>query len=128
MADPHDRLPTVAWANIAPEEGEVYSVSLKREPYHDSALVLRSDALVAQVEAAAAEASIGHLSRLVDELRADSERLEWVLRRCHGSWLRAYLGVANDTGDMDELRTLIDANRGALSSAHGIKGDSHGAS
>jgi len=78
-----------------------------------------------QVEAAAAEASIGNLSRLVDELRADSERLEWVLRRCHGTWLRAYLGVVSDTGDMETLRTLIDANRGALSSAHGIKGDSH---
>ena len=43
-----------------------------------------------------------------------------MLRRCAGSWLRSYLGVVSDTGDMDTLRMLIDANRGALA-AHGIK-------
>ncbi len=62
-------LPAVAWANIAPEEGEIYSVSLKPEPYHDSALVLRSDALTMLAEAAGLEASCSTLGRLVDELR-----------------------------------------------------------
>lgn len=75
------------------------------------------DALKAEI--AGLESSCSTLGRLVDELRADSERLEWVLRRCAGSWLRSYLGVVSDTGDMDTLRTLIDANRGALT-AHGI--------
>lgn len=81
---------------------------------------------VHKAEIAGLEASCSTLGKLVDELRADSERLEWVLRRCHGTWLRAYLGLVGDTGDMETLRTLIDANRGALSSTHGIKGDSHG--
>ena len=76
------------------------------------------DALKAEI--AGLESSCSTLGRLVDELRADSERLEWVLRRCAGSWLRSYLGVVSDTGDMDTLRMLIDANRGALA-AHGIK-------
>ncbi|OJW82847.1 MAG: hypothetical protein BGO66_02890 [Alicycliphilus sp. 69-12] len=75
------------------------------------------DALKAEI--AGLEASCSTLVRLVDELRPDAERLEWVLRRCAGSWLRSYLGVVSDTGDMDTLRTLIDANRGALT-AHGI--------
>lgn len=76
------------------------------------------DALKAEI--AGLEASCSTLGRLVDELRPDAERLEWVLRRCAGSWLRAYLGLVSDTGDMDTLRMLIDANRGALA-AHGIK-------
>lgn len=76
-----------------------------------------------KAELAGLEASCSTLGGLVDELRPDSERLEWVLRRVSGSWLGAYLGAVSDTGDMDTLRTLIDANRGAL----GIKkGDSHG--
>lgn len=33
----------VAWANMAPEEGEVYSVSLQRDEYHNAALVLKSE-------------------------------------------------------------------------------------
>ena len=78
---------------------------------------------VHKAEIAGLEASCSTLGKLVDELRADSERLEWVLRRCHGTWLRAHLGVVSDTGDMEMLRTLIDANRDALSPAHGIKGD-----
>lgn len=71
---------------------------------------------LARVEAAGLEASVGNLGRLVDELRPDAERLEWVLRRVSGSWLRAYVGHVGDTGNMDTLRTLIDANRGALES------------
>lgn len=43
--------------------------------------------------------------------RADAERLEWVLRRVSGSWLRAHLGAVGDTGDMAELRRLIDSQR-----------------
>lgn len=74
---------------------------------------LRAEVDARDAEIAGLEASTGNLSRLVDELRPDAERLEWILRRCSGSWLRAYLGVANDTGDIDELRVLIDANRGA---------------
>lgn len=84
------------------------------------------DALKAEI--AGLESSCSTLGRLVDELRADSERLEWVLRRCAGSWLRAYIGVVSDTSDMDTLRTLIDANRG-VQAAHGIcvkKGESNG--
>ena len=76
------------------------------------------DALKAEI--AGLESYCSTLGRLVDELRADSERLEWVLRRVSGTWLRAYLGVVSDTSDMDTLRMLIDANRGALA-AHGIK-------
>ena len=79
----------------------------------------RSERDALKAEIAGLEASCSTLGRLVDELRPDAERLEWVLRRCAGSWLRAYLGVVSDTGDMDTLRTLIDANRGALT-AHGI--------
>ena len=79
----------------------------------------RSERDALKAEIAGLEASCATLGRLVDELQPDSERLEWVLRRCAGSWLRAYLGVVSDTGDMDTLRTLIDANRGALT-AHGI--------
>lgn len=83
----------------------------------------RSERDALKAEIAGLEASCSTLGRLVDELRPDAERLEWVLRRCAGSWLRAYLGVVSDTGDMETLRTLIDVNRGAL----GIKkGDSHG--
>ena len=80
----------------------------------------RSERDALKAEIAGLESSCSTLGRLVDELRADSERLEWVLRRCAGSWLRSYLGVVSDTGDMDTLRMLIDANRGALA-AHGIK-------
>ena len=64
-----------------------------------------------KVEVAGLEASVGNLSRLVDELRPDSERLEWVLRRCSGAWLRAYTGIVSDTSDMQTLRLLIDVNR-----------------
>lgn len=64
-----ERLPIVAWANVGPEEGEVYSVSLSPQPYHDSALVLRSDALAIFAEVAGLEASCSTLDRLVDELR-----------------------------------------------------------
>ena len=79
----------------------------------------RSERDALKAEIAGLEASCSMLGRLVDELRPDAERLEWVLRRCAGSWLRSYLGVVSDTSDMDTLRTLIDANRGALI-AHGI--------
>lgn len=80
----------------------------------------RSERDALKAEIAGLEASCSTLGRLVDELRPDAERLEWVLRRVSGTWLRAYLGVVSDTSDMDTLRTLIDANRGALA-AHGIK-------
>lgn len=79
----------------------------------------RSERDALKAEIAGLEASCSTLGRLVDELRPDAERLEWVLRRVSGTWLRAYLGVVSDTSDMDTLRTLIDANRGALT-AHGI--------
>lgn len=69
-----------------------------------------------KAEIAGLEASCATLSRLVDKCLADGERLEWVLRRCSGNWLRTYLGVANDTGNIEELCVLIDANRGALQS------------
>lgn len=90
----------------------------------------RSERDALKAEIAGLEASCSTLGRLVDELRPDAERLEWVLRRVSGTWLRAYLGVVSDTSDMDTLRTLIDANRGALT-AHGIgigvkKGESNG--
>ncbi|GAD20906.1 hypothetical protein [Acidovorax sp. MR-S7] len=79
----------------------------------------RSERDALKAEIAVLESSCATLGRLVDELRPDAERLEWVLRRCAGPWLRAYLGIVSDTSDMDTLRTLIDANRGALI-AHGI--------
>lgn len=79
----------------------------------------RSERDALKAEIAGLESSCSTLGRLVDELRPDAERLEWVLRRVSGTWLRAYLGVVSDTSDMDTLRTLIDANRGALT-AHGV--------
>lgn len=88
----------------------------------------RSERDALKAEIAGLESSCSTLGRLVDELRPDAERLEWVLRRCAGSWLRAYIGVVSDTSDMDTLRTLIDANRG-VQAAHGIcvkKGESNG--
>lgn len=80
----------------------------------------RSERDALKAEIAGLEASCSTLGRLVDELRPDAERLEWVLLRVSGTWLRAYLGVVSYTSDMDTLRMLIDANRGALA-AHGIK-------
>ncbi|MDA8444794.1 DUF4406 domain-containing protein [Paracidovorax valerianellae] len=40
-------VPVAAWANVGTEEGEVYSVTLSRQPYHDTALVTLADAVVA---------------------------------------------------------------------------------
>lgn len=45
----------VAWANMAPEEGEVYSVSLQRDEYHNAALVLKSEAAQQLLQAVARE-------------------------------------------------------------------------
>jgi len=51
------------------------------------------------------------IAQRVTKDRADAERLEWMLRRVSGSWLRAHLGAVGDTGDMAELRRLIDSQR-----------------
>ncbi|GKS93199.1 DUF4406 domain-containing protein [Acidovorax sp. SUPP2825] len=40
-------VPVAAWANVGTEEGEVWSVTLSRQPYHDTALVTLADAVVA---------------------------------------------------------------------------------
>lgn len=53
----------------------------------------------------------GRESAPVTKDRGDAERLEWMLRRVSGSWLRAHLGAVGDTGDMAELRRLIDSQR-----------------
>lgn len=66
----------------------------------------------AKPKAEDASANAGANAGASADANKDSRRLEWVLRRCSGPWLRAYLGVANDTGDMAELRRLIDAHRG----------------
>jgi hypothetical protein len=48
----------------------------------------------------------------IRELRADSERLNWLMRRVRGNAIKNAIGVMSDTSDIYEFRRLIDERMG----------------
>ncbi|HET8550912.1 MAG TPA: hypothetical protein VFM97_00360 [Gammaproteobacteria bacterium] len=48
----------------------------------------------------------------IRDLRADSERLYWMMRHLRGSAIRETIGDMSDTSDIREFRRLIDSRMG----------------
>ncbi len=103
MTDKLKVVAAIAWANIGKEEGEVYSVTLDRQPYHDTPLVKLSDLNAALERVKVLEAD----ARRLDVLEAAPQRDGWIVAKNVGSFT-VHLGKGQHA-TRATLREAIDA-------------------